>query len=196
MQEIGILQKQRDCNSNEITRGSGSNRIEEVPENSENTCASQFMDDDSFEKSRQKLRFLIEVAQGESALSQDFVSLLMSGLKPASGTTSMSPYLKANVPTGSLNADSSQPISNEDDPFVSAGWKLVSLENAASDLKTAAQRLDLETSKEVSYWKSVLSIASNGEVLFKLRKGDTRDLSIKYGFADCKFFSTNKRCTF
>ncbi|KAF5095629.1 hypothetical protein D0Z03_001789 [Geotrichum reessii] len=141
-------------------------------------------DDLSFDQVRHELLSLVSVAQNESALSQDFVSLLMSCLRPAAGTTSMSPHLKQYVPVGSLSADTSKPSAIDDDPLVAAGWKLQALDHSASLISRAAKRLQSEADKEELYWENVLSIVSFGEVLFKIRKGDMRGLGIKYGYGD------------
>lgn len=141
-------------------------------------------DDLSFDQVRHELLSLVSVAHNESALSQDFVSLLMSCLRPAAGTTSMSPHLKQFIPVGSLNADNSKPSGVDDDPLVAAGWKLQALDHSASLISRAAKRLQSEAEKEELYWENVLSIVSFGEVLFKIRKGDMRGLGIKYGYGD------------
>lgn len=141
-------------------------------------------DDLSFDQVRHELLSLVSVAQNESALSQDFVSLLMSCLRPAAGTTSMSPHLKQYVPVGSLSADTSKPSAVDDDPLVAAGWKLQALDHSASLISRAAKRLQSEADKEELYWENVLGIVSFGEVLFKIRKGDMRGLGIKYGYGD------------
>lgn len=139
---------------------------------------------ETYDQVRQELVQLISTAQNESALSQDFVSLLMSCLRPAAGTTSMSPLLKQHIPVGSLSADLSKPPVEEDDPMVAVGWKLQSLSHGSDLLKRAAKRLGGEALKEEKYWENVLSIVSRGEVLYKIRKGETRGLGIKYGYGD------------
>lgn len=155
-----------------------------INESTEETRGQTDTDEKMFDNLRQQLFSHIELSQGESSLSQDFVSLLISGLKPTVGLSSMSPYLQANVPIGSLNADSTSLFMNHNDSFVSSGWKIESLNDAAITLRDAAKRLASEANKEVLYWKSVLSVSSKGEVLFKSRKGETKDLGVKYGFED------------
>lgn len=153
-------------------------------DDNESKREDRIIDDDAFDKVRQELVGLISTAQNESALSQDFISLLMSCLRPAAGTTSMSPHLKQHIPVGSLSADTAKPTAVEDDPLVSAGWKIEALKHGSATLKNAAQRLEGEADKEELYWESVLSIVSSGEVLYKIRKGDARGLGIKYGYGD------------
>lgn len=137
-----------------------------------------------FDKARAELVRLVGVAQNESALSLDFVSLLLSSLRPAAGTTSMSPHLKQHVPPGSLGADSLWTGPREEDNRVGAGWKLQSLSRASDLLNNAASRLKDEIGKEKTYWQAIGETVRGGEVLFKIRKGDVRGLGIKYGFGD------------
>ncbi|GME74064.1 unnamed protein product [[Candida] boidinii] len=47
----------------------------------------------------------IHSALNESSLSLDFVSLLLSSVRPTIGSTSMSPHLKQHVKVGSLSSD-------------------------------------------------------------------------------------------
>lgn len=196
------------------------------------------MDDETFEKTREKLIAFLAAAKEEAALSQDFVALLMSGKKPETGLKSMSPYLRANIPPGSLNADLARPDPHkstttigggvgrrggtnhhddgaddededgygrgnnngqkgttdggDDDHLVCAGWKLESLERTSASLKSAAKRLRGEVVKETRYWDSVLAIVSNGEVIYKIRAGETRGLGVKYGFGDSGSLYTHK----
>jgi mediator of RNA polymerase II transcription subunit 17 len=164
---------------NVISNGGSSNGAANGAFNDEEDDA-----DLSFDQVRHELLSLVSVAHNESALSQDFVSLLMSCLRPAAGTTSMSPHLKQFIPVGSLNADNSKPSDMDDDPLVAAGWKLQALDHSASLISRAAKRLQNEAEKEELYWENVLSIVSFGEVLFKIRKGDMRGLGIKYGYGD------------
>lgn len=144
----------------------------------------RIVEDEAFDEVRKELLHLVSEAQNESALSQDFVSLLISCLRPAAGTTSMSPHLKQHIPVGSLSADDSKPSVVDDDPLIAAGWKIEALKHSSSSLKKAAQRLEGEADKEELYWENVLSIVSSGEVLYKIRKGDARGLGIKYGYGD------------
>lgn len=137
-----------------------------------------------FEAAKQELSQLVGQAQNESALSLDFVSLLLSCLRPAAGSTSMSPHLKNHVPVGSLGADQLKVEPPKVDSTVGAGWKIQSLEKASELLQNSASRLKSEIGKEKTYWKNVQETADSGEVLFKIRKGDARGLGIKYGFGD------------
>ncbi|ANB12486.1 Srb4p [Sugiyamaella lignohabitans] len=149
------------------------------------TAAVGPMSSKDFEQARIELVQLIRTAQNESALSLDFVSLLLSCLRPAAGTTSMSPHLKQHVAVGSLGADALWIQPQEEDPIVGAGWKVQSLGEASKQLKNAASRLRGEVVKEKKYWDAVMkTVVNDGEVMFKIRRGDARGLGLKYGFGD------------
>lgn len=137
-----------------------------------------------FDQARQDLVQLVRQAHNESALSLDFVSLLLSCVRPAAGTASMSPHLKQHVAVGSLGADLLVAGSTEEDLAVLAGWKVQALQKSCNLLKESGNRLKAEVTKEARYWDSVLEITNSGEVLYKIRKGDARGLGIKYGFGD------------
>lgn len=185
MNEIQEEKDSLDANQNQfVDKDLESENDTKNPKDKENTNE---MDEDEFMEARKKLKGLIEVAQGEASLSQDLISLLITGLKPDVGVKTMSDYLKSNIPTGSLNVDSARPVNTEYNPLITAGWKLESLSNISTTLRQAASRLESESKKEVKYWKEISSLASGGEVLYKTRKAETRDLRIKYGFEDGKY---------
>lgn len=185
LQEIEEEARKQQENDAELTFTAADAMETDSPETSlEELKDDRIVDDEAFDEVRKELVQLISTAQNESALSQDFISLLMSCLRPAAGTTSMSPHLKQHIPVGSLSADNAKPSIVDDDPLVAAGWKIEALNHSSSSLKKAALRLEGEASKEELYWESVLSIVSSGEVLYKIRKGDARGLSIKYGYGD------------
>lgn len=162
--------------------------MEEVAENDEKPTDTPLEvveeEKQDFDAAKQELAQLVAQAQNESALSLDFVSLLLSVLRPAAGTTSMSPHLKHHVPVGSLGADQLSVEPPKEDRGVGGGWKVQSLGKASDLLKNSASRLKSEIDKERTYWKNVRKTANAGEVLFKIRKGDARGLGIKYGFGD------------
>lgn len=141
-------------------------------------------DESPFDQHRLKLLENVKAAYNESALALDFVSLLISSVRPTSASTSMSPHLKTHIPVGSLGADRVPAPQVVNEPGVGIGWKIESLTNARDRLKTCASRLRTEATKEKTYWAGVAAIAATGEVLFKVRNSDTRGLGIKYGFGD------------
>ncbi len=139
----------------------------------------------------------VDTALNESSLSLDFVSLLISSLRPAAGSLSMSPKLKQSVKTGSLSSAVIKPQARDSAEVVAVrerkgkavgrGWKLQSLSQAARDLKLASERLQNEVSKEEIYWSSMLKIVHSDEVIIPISPADrrsARQIGVKYGFGD------------
>lgn len=173
----------QEIESGKVVDGAQEMEIENV-EGDEESSESWSVKQKEFDHTRQELIRLVRQAHNESALSLDFVSLLLSCLRPAAGTTSMSPHLKQHVTVGSLGADLLTATPVNEDLSVLSGWKIQALDGASKLLKKSSDRLKSEVTKEARYWDSVLDTTNNGEVLFKIRKGDTRGLGIKYGFGD------------
>ncbi|KAK9461166.1 mediator complex, subunit Med17 [Lipomyces oligophaga] len=151
-----------------------------------------------------ELSQLISAARNEAAVSLDFVSLLISAVKPAAGTTSMSPHLKVHVPVGSLGADHlPRPESNfsasDVDYPISLGWKSAALSAVSERFEKAHERLVREAGCEKTYWLQMEEIVQLGEILFKMRLPDYRGLGLRYGFSDAgsnykeKGFATLRR---
>ncbi len=100
----------------------------------------------------------------------------------------MSPYLKQNLPMGSLGAEIMQKpqLSDEDkrdDEMVSLGWKMQSLSNTADSLLKSATRLEQEMELETKYWEQVLAIKEEGWSLCRLPR-EKHTLGVRYGFAE------------
>ena len=87
----------------------------------------------------------IGLALNETSLSLDFVSLLISVVKPNLSKSTMSPHLSKTVPIGSLNSDRLQ---NNDDlntqdekiPAIGQGWKYESINKVQGLLKTSSTK--------------------------------------------------------
>lgn len=135
-------------------------------------------------KDRAEVVRLLSLAQNEAAVSLDFISLLISSVKPAAGTTSMSPHLRSHVPVGSLGADRVKATSFKEDYDVCLGWKIHAVSAAVERLKLAGERLAAVNLRERKYWLQVRDLAVSGEVLSKIRTADYRGLGVRYGFAD------------
>ncbi|KAK9446690.1 mediator complex, subunit Med17 [Limtongia smithiae] len=143
--------------------------------------------DHAFATARADFTRLVNEAHNELAIALDFVSLLISSARPAAGTTSMSPALKASVPPGSLGADRIRVPADSDavaSPNVALGWKTQAIAAAIARFDASASRLRAELSREQMYWSQVADIAASGEVLSKIRTPDYRGLAVRYGFAD------------
>ncbi|KAK9235867.1 mediator complex, subunit Med17 [Lipomyces kononenkoae] len=140
--------------------------------------------EEDFNDARAELTRLISAAQNEAAISLDFVSLLISSVRPAAGTTSMSPHLKSHVPVGSLGSDKIKPHPYVEDPSVCLGWKVQAVSAASDRLAEASERLAKEAVQEQKYWDQVEQVAVAGEVLSKMRTSDFRGMGVRYGFVD------------
>ncbi|KAK9474753.1 mediator complex, subunit Med17 [Dipodascopsis tothii] len=148
----------------------------------------------AFLTSRDELIRLISLAHNKVAIALDFISLLISSLRPAAGTTSMSPHLKAIVPVGSLGADRIRPsatpsttaAAGSDDQLIAAGWKREAIGNASRTLVAAQSGLTEELARERRYWDEICAVASLGtkEVVVKVRTPEYRGLGVRYGFGD------------
>ena len=127
-------------------------------------------------------------AQMESAYALDFVSLLLSKHTPRQADLTMSPYLKQNVPSGSLGVEVMQlpqvsEAEQRDAKLVSTGWKLQSLNDTADSLLRSATRLEKEMEQEARYWEQVLAVKEKGWSICRLPQ-ERHTLGVRYGFAE------------
>ncbi|KAK9355368.1 mediator complex, subunit Med17 [Lipomyces doorenjongii] len=160
------------------------NMPDETPTKLKKSATNLAEFEEDFNNARADLNRLICAAQNEAAISLDFVSLLISSVRPAAGTTSMSPHLKSHVPVGSLGADRIKSSPYVEDMSVCLGWKTQAVSAASERLARAAERLAEEAGLEKNYWEQVEKIAVSGEVLSKMRMPDYRGMGVRYGFAD------------
>jgi len=143
---------------------------------------------EEFYKNKSESLRHISTALNESSLALDFVSLLISCVRPAAGTISMSQHLKKFVPPGSLNADlvrkNISPQEKEaqfkEEKVIGQGWKLSSLENSSQKLRDSSVRLS-----EV-FWDTIKKNFNNKEILYKTRDklSGKRTFAVKYGYED------------
>lgn len=163
----------------------------EVEQNGELGAASDGISTfDEFQIQKMELTKQISTALNETSLSLDFVSLLISSVKPNIGKTTMSPHLSKAVPLGSLNSDrverTNDPGSTADTAAIGLGLKLESLSKITQLFKNAGTRLNEQVLKERVYWNNVSTVLRNNEVLYKTRDPTTgnRAIGVKYGFGD------------
>ncbi|CCH61826.1 hypothetical protein TBLA_0F02870 [Henningerozyma blattae CBS 6284] len=144
-----------------------------------------------FIKIRKEMLENINMALNETSLSLEFVSLLLSATRESVATSSMSPYLKKTVPTGSLNSDhiliegkSQAELKHLE--TLDRGWKLQALDESSEILKKTHSKLKNILFKEHKYWNNLSKSIGNKDVIFKLRDRSTgeRYLGIKYGYED------------
>lgn len=145
---------------------------------------------------KQKLELLSHVnsAMNETSLSLDFVSLLMSAVKPNITKSTMSPHLTKHVPLGSLSSDrltkseeDNNHTSTRDKPeSIGLGWKYQSLNHITELFKSASTQLKEQVDIEHKYWNVINMVLKHGEVLFKVRDPQTgsRAIGVKYGYGD------------
>ena len=108
---------------------------------------------------------------------------------------SLSPYLKQQVPLGSLGVDvvktpeRSIPA-QQDIEAVSRGWKLENFDSAASKLLQSASRLEEEVAAETKYWAEVLAVKENGWKICRLPQ-ERQTLGVQLGFLEgCCYFKS------
>lgn len=149
----------------------------------------------AFQKQKFELLGHINSAMNETSLSLDFVSLLMSAIKPNVAKATISPHLTKNVPLGSLNSDRLTIDENEDKSkgskrdkpeSIGLGWKYQSLTHITALFKSAGAQLREQVDIEHRYWNMLNKVLGHGEVLFKVRDPQTgsRAIGVKYGYGD------------
>lgn len=145
---------------------------------------------ENFQKQKFELSKYINSALNETSLSLDFVSLLLSTVKPNIGKSTMSPHLSKSVPIGSLNSDR---LSNNTDTskyknsaIIGQGWKLESLNKITNSFKNASLRLNEQVLKEKRYWDMINLVLGNHEILYKTRDpaNGSRAIGVRYGYGD------------
>lgn len=142
----------------------------------------------------------LNLAVNESSLALEFVSLLLSSVRPSAANASMSPFLKKTVPPASLNAEKipfQKPSSDEvlERSLIAKGWKQRSLEESRTLLKDSYLALEKSLKKEHSYWSKVSHNISKKDVVFKMKDRETgeKSLGIKYGYEDSGSTYTQER---
>lgn len=143
---------------------------------------------EEFMKEKEKALSDIGQALNESSLSLDFVSLLISCVRPAAGSSSMSPHLKQHVKIGALSSDRVQvpeQPENAKEKSAGRGWKLQSLSRASSNLAAASKRLGAEIEKEKRYWDGLMQVVESDEVMIPVKtRNKGKEIGVKYGFGD------------
>ncbi|KAK6464852.1 mediator of RNA polymerase II transcription subunit 17 [Scheffersomyces coipomensis] len=155
---------------------------------------------ETFQQQRINLQKNINSALNETSLSLDFVSLLISAVKPNLAKATISPHLQKNVPIGSLNSDrlirkdedeDGEPSRTNGDKKdnnhgVGQAWKVQSLNKITSLFREASINLNEQVLKERRYWNMINLVLSNDEALFKTRDpyNNARAIGVKYGYGD------------
>lgn len=166
----------------------------EEPEEAEEAVIVETEQEDPleiFNKQKVELSKNINTALNETSLLLDFVSLLMSSVKPNLAKATISPHLTKNVPLGSLNSDRLTQEEDQDKPTndnsrVGQGWKLESLKKITTLFKNSSMNLKEQVTKEKQYWNMINLVLSHDEVLFKTKDplNGSRAIGVKYGYGD------------
>ncbi|KAF3939630.1 hypothetical protein ABW19_dt0203354 [Dactylella cylindrospora] len=143
---------------------------------------------DALALKRQELIKLVEQSQFEAMYALDFVSLLLSNVRPSHAELSMSRHLKDNVPSGTLAGERIRqkelPASEKTDTVNTIkGWRSEALEQSAASLLAAASRLNQESTREESYWEEVLDVKAEGWALCRVPR-EPNSLGVRFGFSE------------
>lgn len=145
-----------------------------------------------FNKQSIELTKHINTALNETSLSLDFVSLLISAVKPNFDKT-ISPHLMKNVPLGSLTSDRLMKQEGDDkikqeqaekDLKIGKAWKLQSLNEIHTLFRQSCTSLTEQVTKERKYWNMINLVLNHDEILFKTRIDGIRSIGVKYGYGD------------
>lgn len=166
---------------------------QDVPETEDTETAAQ-----RFLKQKYELLGHINFAMNETSLSLDFVSLLMSAVKPNITKSTISPHLSKVAPLGSLSSDrlnqdseaaeqvNAKEAKRSKPENIGLGWKYQSLNHIKSLFQSAGELLRQQVSIEHNYWKMINQVLAHDEVLFRVRDPLTgsRAIGVKYGYGD------------
>ncbi|RLV92143.1 Mediator of RNA polymerase II transcription subunit 17 [Spathaspora sp. JA1] len=149
---------------------------------------------ETFNKYKLELSKNINSALNETSLSLDFVSLLMSSVRPNLAKSTMSPHLTKFVKPGALNSDrlstetTTTTTTREDtnSSKIGQGWKLESLNKVTSLFRESSLNLNEQVLKERRYWNMINLVLANDEVLFRIRDplNNARAIGVMYGYGD------------
>ncbi|KAH3670913.1 hypothetical protein OGAPHI_000624 [Ogataea philodendri] len=162
---------------------------EQETEKEQEFSSENFISQEDFLKQKETIINSVHSALNESSLSLDFVSLLISCVRPAAGSSSMSPHLKQHIKIGSLSSDKVEPPEDTeklqfDISRVGRGWKLESLERASKNLKNSSLRLKEEVAKEKNFWTGMVEVLKSNEVITSMNIKNTKEICVKYGYGD------------
>ncbi|CCH46098.1 Mediator of RNA polymerase II transcription subunit 17 [Wickerhamomyces ciferrii] len=190
IKEIASLNAQQNSDNDVDMDQDDHDNLEETPDDDDQLINVN----ETFTKNKIEALKFISTALNESSLALDFVSLLISCVRPAAGTISMSQHLKKFVPPGSLNSDIVNQVTTpqerelrmKNEKIIGQGWKLSSLESSSNKLRDSSIRLSEEILKEKTFWDTIKKNFNNKEILYKTRDKSTgkRIFAVKYGYED------------
>lgn len=145
---------------------------------------------ETWQEKKYELSSAISAALNETSLSLDFVSLLVTAVKPNVGKSTMSPHLSKTVSLGSLGSDrlfdNDSTSNNVNQSKIGHGWKVESLRTVTDLFRNASLEMSEQIIKEKSYWDMISVILANDEFLRRTRDPvlGSKEIAINYGFGD------------
>lgn len=151
-----------------------------------------------FYEKRNEMLKNVRQALGASTVALDLVSLVLSSVRPAAGSSSMSKHLSENVKIGSLSCSKTVPKPTTKDEILDSmkigrGWKLQSLAESSTFVRESVDRLRNEAQKERRYWDDVLDVLKANELITNVTvpvrnngkmMQQKKVMAVKYGFRD------------
>lgn len=190
--------------------GKTENGDTEMPQNEAQAQDPKSSNHEFYLKREEMLKH-VRKALGTSTWSLDFISLLISSARPATGSSSLSPHIKQSLKLGSLSCDRINPRvlsrqhveskKQEDAAKIGHGWKVQSLQKASEYIKNATSKIRDDLKKEKIYWKEVMEVLAANELITTViapieQSSKTnilssqgiavqkRILAVRYGYAD------------
>ncbi|KAL8736141.1 MAG: hypothetical protein Q9181_002506 [Wetmoreana brouardii] len=141
---------------------------------------------DELALAREEIIKQVGEAYNASSHALDLVSLLLSNNGPKAAETTVSPFIKAAVPFGSLGTELMQQTQRSEaekasEDLVSLGWRMNALARSADSLLSSASRLENEIERETTYWKEILIVKEEGWPLCRLPR-ERHTLGVRLGF--------------
>ncbi|KAL8866264.1 MAG: hypothetical protein Q9174_006400 [Haloplaca sp. 1 TL-2023] len=157
------LQEEIDAGADETEAADDDEEPSGTAEDAQDIKAKQ---DDLF-KAREKMIKQIGEARDSSSHALDLISLLLANHLPKAAQNTVTPFIKAAIPFGSLSAEAlqqSQPSAADKatEDIVGLGWRMRSLTQTADVLLSSASRLEQEIQYETTYWQEVLAVKEAG----------------------------------
>ena len=128
-----------------------------------------------FYQTRDEMLRYVQQALGSSTMTLDFVSLLLSSVRPAAGSSSLSPQVKQSIKLGSLSCSTITIDPNTEElqekkevmesMKVGRGWKLQSLKKASSLVTGVVSNLKKDLEDENTYWNEVVDVLEQKELI-------------------------------
>ncbi|GAB7364543.1 hypothetical protein MBLNU230_g5350t1 [Neophaeotheca triangularis] len=135
----------------------------------------------------------IASAEQEVLMGLDFMSLALSGhaaqQNGGRGSETLSPYLKQNVPAGSLGLDRWQRMPRDEereaeDRRLADNVRMAGLQQSANVLLGAAKGLKRSVEREARYWGQVLSVSEKGWNVCQMPGQRQHRLGVRFGFSE------------